>query len=300
MISYLITTILIIIILSLLALSLYNIVDDIQTSTIKRNVKYNDQDQINKVNILGTHDSLTYNINNYFSPFGKTQALDLKRQYNLGARYFDLRFKKVNKELLAYHGIINIGLTMSEVFDTFLDLIQESDSFIVLNIKEEDSPEQIDPNTDILKFFVDRKKDDKVIFNSGSDIPKISDIKNKIFFINIIKNDTQFGFTAWKYNSVFETYNLKIEDVNDTDIDNKISVIKDALKNKDANKINIIFFSLQTNIYTSIKYISSEIHKKVKNLNLLNKQTGFIFVFDYINNIYNYQNKLIDAITLPS
>jgi 1-phosphatidylinositol phosphodiesterase len=300
MVLYLIITILILIVLSLIILSSYNIADEMKISNTKKTIKYKNDDLINKVNILGTHDSLTYKINNYFSPFGKTQYLDLKKQYNLGARYFDLRFKKKNKELLAFHGIINLGMTISEAFDIFLELLKEDDSFIILTIKEEDSPEQIDPDADILKYFVDRKKEDIVIFNSGETIPKIGDIKNKIFFINIIKNETQFGFTAWKYNTVFETYNLKIEDVNDTTIDDKISSISDSLKNKNSNKINIIFFSLQTNIYTSIKYISSEIHKRVKDLELLKNKTGFILIFDYINNIYNYQNKLIDSIILPS
>lgn len=299
MFSY-ILLILITIILSVVILSSYNIIDNYLISITKKKLKYKDEEQINNINILGTHDSLTYKINNYFSPFGKTQYLDLKTQYNLGARYFDLRFKKKNKELIAFHGIVNLGISISETFEIFLDILKEEDSFVILNIKEEDSPEQIDPNADILKYFVDKKIEDKVIFNSGENIPKISDIKNKIFFINIIKNNTQFGFTAWPYNKVFETYNLRIEDENETTINKKLSTIEDCLKNRSADKINIIFFSLQTNIYTSVKYIASQIHKNVNNSELLKQKKGFIFVFDYINNIYSYQNKLINSIDLPS
>lgn len=300
MISYLTLVLLVVVILSLLILSSYNISNEINISNIKKKIKYKDDDPINNVNILGTHDSLTYKINNYFSPFGKTQQLDLKSQYNVGARFFDLRFKKKNNELLAFHGIIDLGLNLTQVFDIFVDILKEEGSFIILNIKEEDSPEKIDPESDILKYFIDRNKAEMVIFNSGETIPKISEIQNKIFFSNIIQTQKQFGFTVWKYNTIFETYNLKIEDINEGTIDNKISAISDCLAKRDEKKINIIFFSLQTNIYTSIKYISSQIHKNLTKSGLLKNKNGFIFVFDYINNIYSPQNKLIDTITLPA
>lgn len=295
---YLLFYSLVLIILILVSYSLYNIIDDIKILNLRRDLNYNEENRINDVNLLGTHNSLTYKIHNYFSPFGKTQSLNLQQQYNIGARYFDLRFKKINNELIAFHGVIDLGLNIKEVFDIFFTILKQNNSFILLSVRKEESKEPINIEKDIYTYFIKNDKTEQVLFNNGINIPTIKDLKNKIFFINIYKDDVEFEFISWPYNTIFSKFNLYVEDVNDTSIENKIKLIKEMLIQHRPSCINIIFFSLQTNIYTSIKYISSTIHKKILDSGVLKDKKGFIFVFDYLNNIYSYKNKLITNIML--
>lgn len=261
---------------------------------IKNKLNYNDDDYINKINILGTHDSLTYSIQNYLSPFAKTQSVDIKTQYNLGSRFFDLRFQKKNNKLIAYHGFVNLGITFEYVFLEFLKIIEEENGFVLISIREENDSDYFNIKEDIYNFFVSQNKETKVLFNNGT-VPQIKDLKNKIYFINIVKKNDLYSFISWPYNTVFNSNDLMVQDVNEADIKNKINIIEEFLTHSE-NSIKLNFFSIQTNFFQSIKYIADSLQTAIYKNNILKGKRGFVFIFDYIELIYI--NGLINDILL--
>lgn len=98
----------------------------------------NDDETINKL-ILGTHDSLSSQINNFFSQFAKTQKFNLELQLKSGVRYFDLRFKIVDNMLIGYHAFINLNINHEQVFKTLINFLNNHpDNFIIIVLKNED------------------------------------------------------------------------------------------------------------------------------------------------------------------
>lgn len=70
--------------------------------------------------ILGTHQSLTYTVNNVISLFTKTQKYSLIEQLNRGVRALDIRLK-LNAEtglLSAFHDFVDLNLSWSKVWRT--------------------------------------------------------------------------------------------------------------------------------------------------------------------------------------
>lgn len=249
------------------------------------NLNYDENMLLKDVNILGTHDSMSYNINNYFSPFAKTQNFDLQTQYNLGVRYFDLRFKKKeNGDVVAFHGIVDLKIKREEIFEFFFNIIKKEKTFIILNILFEDRSMQL--YTDIIKYLQDNNFLPNCIFNN-SNIPKIKNLYNKIFFSNIYEKDDIYKFLIFDYNAININFNIKKEDVNEGSISDKIQILKKVLNERNGNKINIIHFSLQTNIYLSVNYIARKIHKEIENDGILKNKKGFILVFDFVDDLYN-------------
>lgn len=252
---------------------------------ITANINYDENMSLKNVNILGTHDSMSYNMNNYYSPFAKTQNCNLQTQYNLGVRYFDIRFKKKNDgSIVAYHGIVDLKITREEIFDFFFEIVKNDKSFVIINMLFEDNSMVLYP--DIIMYLKEKNFIDNCIFNTGK-IPLIKDLYNKIFFLNIHKISSVYSFLLFKYNTVDTNFNIKKEDVNDASMDDKIKIIKKVLSERDEKRINVIHFSLQTNIYLSINYISRTIHNAIKNDGILKNKKGFILIFDYVDDLYN-------------
>lgn len=271
-------------VLSVFIFCIYKVSEKQKIFNIKNKLNYNDDDYINKINILGTHDSLTYSIRNYLSPFAKTQTVDIKTQYNLGSRFFDLRFQKKNNKLTAYHGFINLGFVFEEVFLGFLKIIEEENGFVIISIREENDSDNFNIEKDIYNFFVSQHKEYKVLFNDGT-IPQIKDLKNKIYFINIMKKNNFYSFISWPYNTVFNSSDLLVQDVNEAGVKNKINIIGEFLTRSE-NSIKLNFFSIQTNFFQSIKDLAWSVQTMVHKNNILKDKKGFVFIFDYIEMIY--------------
>lgn len=142
--------------------------------------------------ILGSHNSLSYLKPKYwwFYPFrfmAKCQNLNIKEQYNLGVRVFDIRLNITNKgKIIISHGLMRFKITDSEFYSIlkFLNTCSESDIIWVRIINEKnknknefisfcDHLKQICPN---IKFYGGiNKKDWKELFNFGYGEPKVVD-----------------------------------------------------------------------------------------------------------------------------
>ena len=85
---------------------------------ISNNVKLRD------LVIPGSHDATTYGINSYLSSFGQTQPLNLRQQWDCGARAFDLRVRYEKGNVRLFHNMIPCNMTLEYVASELNDLVK--------------------------------------------------------------------------------------------------------------------------------------------------------------------------------
>ena len=76
--------------------------------------------------MIATHDSYTYQkarniLINLFSMFWKCQKLDIKKQYELGARVFDVRVYRYKNKWYTAHGLARFK---DVSFDSLVDICE--------------------------------------------------------------------------------------------------------------------------------------------------------------------------------
>lgn len=108
----------------------------------------------------GTHNTMTYLKPRkwwmyLFVPFSKCQRVDLKKQAEFGARYFDFRVRYVNGELVFAHGLVEYK---ADVFFTLRQLRDMNISPVVRIGYEGDLKEDSEAN-DHFSTFVQWAKD---------------------------------------------------------------------------------------------------------------------------------------------
>ena len=113
----------------------------------------------------------------------QTQTLDILSQLNMGVRYLDARFKYVNGELIAYHGII----TQHQSFNSFMSTVSlfldsNPTETVIIRMQNEAGAA-----TDQEKFYqhfkkvLETYKHNNVI--PSSDNPSLGSIRGKFVFI---------------------------------------------------------------------------------------------------------------------
>ncbi|WP_428223872.1 phosphatidylinositol-specific phospholipase C domain-containing protein [Flavobacterium sp.] len=101
--------------------------------------KLNNNTEIGKLSIPGTHDSMS--IKNY--AFSSNQYGTIEEQLGAGARIFDLRFNFENGQFMGYHGIVRLNLTLEQVMATFEKFLKNNpNEFIVAIFKKENNNQE--------------------------------------------------------------------------------------------------------------------------------------------------------------
>jgi hypothetical protein len=77
--------------------------------------------EIRKIN-LGTHNSCTsYPVKGFWSKLiswtNRCQNLSIQEQYDLGARYFDIRIRPGKHGITVWHGIVEFKVNIKEIFE---------------------------------------------------------------------------------------------------------------------------------------------------------------------------------------
>lgn len=247
----------------------------------KLNIKMDKQ--INEMFILGTHDSLSYKINNYYSQFAKTQNLNLDLQIKYGVRFFDLRFKIIDNMLKGYHAFIDLNINHIEIFNIFLSFLKQNiGEYLIISLKNEEFKDH-NRISDFLynNYIKPNNLDNYFVFNSQSwdYIPKYDEIKNKIFIINHSKTPI-FNNLPWSDNAAFSNGSLFISDKYKLDVDEKLTEYNDFISKCSDKKINIFFSSMQFYNILGIKYINKRLFERLQ----INKKVNHIFVMDYVEN----------------
>lgn len=241
------------------------------------------QKKINELFLLGTHNSLTYRINNYFSQFAKTQNLNLELQLKYGVRFFDLRFKIIDNVLKGFHAFIDLHINHIEIFNIFLDFLKNNkNEFIIITLKNEEfQNHQLISQFLYNNYIVKNNLESYFLFNNSNwnYIPTIDEISNKIFILNHTKNP--FENLPWGNDTDFLKGSIYISDKYKDKVDDKIVSYKKFLDKCSPNNINIFFSSLQFYNILGVRYINKTLLNRLK----IDKNINQIFVADYIETI---------------
>lgn len=74
--------------------------------------------------IPGSHDATTYGVSSIMKPFGQTQHLNLAKQWNSGARVFDLRVRNELTTIKLFHNFIPCNMFFTSVVRDLADLVK--------------------------------------------------------------------------------------------------------------------------------------------------------------------------------
>ncbi|ORX52900.1 PLC-like phosphodiesterase, partial [Piromyces finnis] len=151
----------------------------------------NDNIPINKINILGTHDTGTYDIG-ILGGLLQTQSLDITEQLEHGIRYFDIRLALKNEKdtkLYLSHAMIPCKelpyLYFSDVLEESVKFLQHHcNETIIMHLNNEDIPKVNEVEMDISDIIYDHiKKFPSRYFYTGTTIPKLGDVRSRIVII---------------------------------------------------------------------------------------------------------------------
>lgn len=248
---------------------------------------------INQIIIYGTHNSLTYKINNYFSQFAKTQTLNLYSQLKHGIRFFDLRFKIVDNLLKGYHAFIDLNIDHIEIFNIFIDFLKNNkNEFIIIIMKNEEfHSHNLISEYLYYNYIKPNNLESYFLFNTDNwnYIPTIDELKNKIFILNHIKySDNKFRSLPWGNNTDFNEGILYISDKYKDTQDEKLVSYDVFIKNCIKEHINIFFSSFQYLNILGVNYNNKILLDKIK----IKKDIPHIFVMDYCEDLL--KNNLFD------
>lgn len=251
--------------------------------------KYDENKKINEINLIGTHNSLSYKIKGIFSPFAKTQNYDLDFQLKKNVRYFDLRFKIENNKLEGYHNFIKLNITHEEVFKTFINFLNNNpNEFIIVVLKNEEFKNHEAIIKFLDKYIIENKLENYFHYNNldWNYIPSIKDIKKKIYILNFIKkNNQEFYRLPWSDNKTFTYGSITISDCYKISEYEKIKIFKEFEKNIKKEHLNLFYFSSEYKYIFGLYFYNKFFKKKIKyNLDKEKvKQNRLIYIFDYID-----------------
>ena len=145
-----------------------------------------DETKISEMTIPGTHDSC--------SLFGiccaRTQTWTLVEQMKAGIRYFDIRLRRINDTLRAYHGFVDQKETVDSILAYSFDFLEKNPTeTIMMEVISEYDPKNC------TKSFVDlydeytRSYSDKIVPYENKDI-ELGKIRGKLFVIKVFEGST--------------------------------------------------------------------------------------------------------------
>lgn len=109
-------------------------IDTSLTSCWMKDLK--DDVKLKDILIPGSHDAGTYSMApttglNLIGKAAQAQEMDIYNQAKVGSRYFDVRVRAVNNDVVINHGVVN-GCKVSVVLNSFLKFIDENPSEIII------------------------------------------------------------------------------------------------------------------------------------------------------------------------
>lgn len=86
--------------------------------------RISDKVKLRDLVIPGSHDATTYGISSLMSSFGQTQPLNLRQQWDCGARAFDLRVRYEKGNVRLFHNFIPCNMTLDDVAKELNNLVR--------------------------------------------------------------------------------------------------------------------------------------------------------------------------------
>ena len=134
-----------------------------------------------RVSIPGTHDSGTSGVRFPMKHYARTQTMDLSEQWHAGIRFFDLRPKLENGDLIIYHGPANCHISFKEVLITLKqELVEIPTEFcIVMTNSAGGGQTAVDMTMEVIKSVIPSQ----MLADFNADMT-VADIRGKILFIH--------------------------------------------------------------------------------------------------------------------
>jgi 1-phosphatidylinositol phosphodiesterase len=145
-----------------------------------------DDTKLSQMTIPGTHDSC--------SLFGiccaRTQTWSLVEQMRAGLRYFDIRLRRIDDTLRAYHGFVDEKETFDKILVYALDFLEKNPSeTIIMEIISEYDPKNSTKSFRELYGDYTRTYIDKIVSYNNRDIT-LGEIRGKLFVVKVFEGST--------------------------------------------------------------------------------------------------------------
>ena len=145
-----------------------------------------DETKLSEMTIPGTHDSMSL----YGICCARTQTWTLIEQMKAGLRYFDIRLRRLNDTLRAYHGFVD----QKENFDSILvyafDFLEKNPTeAIIFELIDEYEPKNCNKSFAELYEVYTKSYKDKIVEYAGKDI-NMGTIRGKLLVIKVFEGST--------------------------------------------------------------------------------------------------------------
>lgn len=188
-----------------------------------------DDTPINKVAILGSHDSGTYKMESIIKNMTSTQGLSIGRQLAYGTRYFDIRVYKEGSDLKIFHGPDTSGPNFSDIADDILKFIKANTSeFLILDFQHFGNNSQLAvlemlESKGLLNYAVKNTTDKKDI--DFIDSLTVKDVRGKIIIVwgSNEANDSANNFLFRRNNDKCTMENTSLDSLYLEDENKKVS-----------------------------------------------------------------------------
>ena len=207
--------------------------------------KLPDTAKLHELSLPGTHNSgATHSI---FDLTGRCQDMSIKKQLNIGVRFFDIRLQLVKDKLNIVHSFIDQKQRFSSTIKELYTFIKNNPSeFLIISIKQEEASKKSTKSFE--NALIDTLTPYTDVVDTCVALPQtVKDACGKIFIISRYKDNT-IGVSAgsgWKDSTTFTLNGLYIQDnycIDEIDIKKKdiISTIEYSTTNTQNIVLNFL------------------------------------------------------------
>lgn len=159
----------------------------------------NDENEVLKLNLIGTHDCVTQYIQ--FSHISKCQDRNIYEQLLLGIRALDIRVESRGDRLKMVHGVakafnkrshFSAQMDMEDVLNHCYRFLDENKSETIVFQFKNDSRKEMEKCFDLMLNNYIKKNPEKWFLENRS--PKLGEVRGKIVFIRRCAMDTAKGY----------------------------------------------------------------------------------------------------------
>lgn len=173
--------------------------------------KLSDDTLITDMSIPGSHDSGASH--SFFDIAGKCQDLSVKKQVDIGVRFFDLRLQMVNDEFKIVHSFVDQNLKFKSVIKDLYNFISEyNEEFLIISIKKE--ADDINSSLDFEDLLKQELNPYQDLISFDNSLPNsLRECRGKIFIMS--RYNLSFGipsYQGWSDDDTFTLNNMYIQD----------------------------------------------------------------------------------------
>ncbi|KAL2885119.1 1-phosphatidylinositol phosphodiesterase [Ceratocystis lukuohia] len=149
-----------------------------------------DNTPLSSLSIPGTHNSMTYNMDNYYL---EGQNVPLAKQLAGGIRYLDITCLPVGDKLMVYHGLHETGYSLEDALAPIYNFLhRHPHEAVILRLQRSSSLERTKVFTDLLRKYLTPETvigsyADKYVYNRGgakiTTLPTLGEIRGKLFIL---------------------------------------------------------------------------------------------------------------------